>query len=98
MNWKYSKPCGGVAIAIALALAGALTVTSSRTAIAQSGASASGLRGAWIVQGTLRDCATGAPRASLTSLVTFHRRGTPSRSTAHPAFALGQRPSRHGLW
>ena len=98
MSWKYSKPCGGVAIAIALALAGTLTVTSSRTAIGQSGASASGLGGTWIVQVTLRDCATGAPRAPFTSLVTFHRGGTLSESTASRAFAIGQRPSGHGIW
>jgi hypothetical protein len=98
MNWKYSKPCGGGAIAIALALAGTLVVTSSRTAIAQSRESASGLDGTWIVQVTLRDCGTGAPRGSFTSLVTFHRGGTLSESTASLAFAIGQRPPGHGTW
>jgi hypothetical protein len=71
---------------------------SRRTVIAQSGESASGLGGTWIVQVTPRDCATGAPRASFTSLVTFHRGGTLSESTASPAFAIGQRPPGHGTW
>jgi hypothetical protein len=96
MSWKYSNPWGGGAIA--LALAGTLVVASSRTVIAQSDESASGLGGTWIVQVTLRDCATGAPRGSFTSLVTFHRGGTMSESTASPAFAIGQRPPGTGTW
>jgi hypothetical protein len=83
---------------MALALTGALVTTSSRTAIAQSSQSASELVGTWIVQVTLRDCATNAARGSFTSLVTFHRGGTVSESTASPAFAIGQRPSGHGTW
>lgn len=47
---------------------------------------------------TLRDCVTNAPRASFTSLVTFHRGGTLSESTASLAFAIGQLPPRHGTW
>jgi len=98
MNWKSSKVWGGAAIAMAFALTGALVMTSSRTASAQSSESASGLVGTWIVQVTLRDCVTDAPRPSFTSLVTFHRGGTLSESTASPAFAIGQRPPGHGTW
>jgi hypothetical protein len=98
MSWKYSRPRGGVAIAIVLALAGTLVPTSSVTTIAQSAESASGLGGTWIVQVTLRDCSTGAPRAPFISLVTFHRGGTLSESTASPAFAIGQRLPGQGTW
>jgi hypothetical protein len=85
-NLKHPRPCGGAAVAMALALTGALVTTPSRTAIALSNQSASELVGTWIVQVTLRDCATNAARGSFTSLVTFHRGGTVSESTASPAF------------
>jgi hypothetical protein len=99
MKWTHPAPGPyGKAFAIAFALTGVLVTTSSRTAIAQSNESASGLVGTWIVQVTLRDCATNAPRASFTSLVTFHRGGTLSESTASPAFAIGQRTDGHGSW
>src|SRR5262245_53015269 len=96
MNWKNSRACTAGSIAIVLALTATLVTTSRHEAIAQSGESASGLVGTWIVQVTLRDCATNQARAPFTSLVTFHRGGTMTESTASPAFAIGQRPSGHG--
>ena len=94
MSWKSSKLSGAT---IALALTTALMAPSS-SAMTQSSQSAPGLVGTWIVQVTLRDCVTGAPRPSFTSLVTFHRGGTLSESTASPAFAIGQRSDGHGTW
>lgn len=98
MNWKHPRACTAGSIAIVLTMTATLVTTSSRKAIAQSAESASGLVGTWIVQVTPRDCATNEARGSFTSLVTFHRGGTLSESTASPAFAIGQRPSGHGTW
>ncbi|MEO7792053.1 MAG: hypothetical protein ABIX28_21045 [Vicinamibacterales bacterium] len=69
-------------------------------AFAQSSESASpnGLGGVWFVQVTLRNCATNAPLGSFNSLVTFHRGGTVSESTAGPGFAIGQRGPGTGTW
>ena len=80
-------------------LSGALLLASG-SAFAQSNqsASANGLAGVWFVQVTLRDCATGAPIDSFNSLVTFHRGGTISESTAGPGFAVGQRGPGTGVW
>ena len=102
MNWKHSKPIVGVRVtATVLSLSGALLASSGQVVIAQSSqsASASGLVGTWTVQVTLRDCVTNAPLGPpFRSLVTFHRGGTLSESTASPAFAIGQRPPGHGVW
>ena len=55
--------------------------------------------GAWAIQVTLRDCATGAPLGpAFNSLVTFHRGGTLSESAGGTAFAPGQRSPGHGVW
>jgi len=80
-------------------LSGALLLASG-SAFAQSNqsASANGLAGVWLVQVTLRVCATGAPIDSFNSLVTFHRGGTISESTAGPGFAVGQRGPGTGVW
>jgi len=98
MDWKYLRVSGGRHVAIALSLTAVLVTASSIPAFAQSSESSTGLVGTWIVQVTLRDCATNAPRGSFTSLVTFHRGGTLSESTASPAYAIGQRPPGHGTW
>jgi len=100
MNAKQSRQRCVATIAI-LALMSALFTTLSGTVIAQSSqsASASGLVGTWTVQVTLRDCLTAAPLGpSFGSLVTFHRGGTLSESAGSLAFAIGQRPSGHGIW
>ena len=90
----------GRAIA-ALGLAGALLLTTGRAGLAQSKNSAfpNGPRGTWLVQVTLRDCATDAQIGQpFSSLVTFHRGGTISESTGSRAFAIGQRSDGQGHW
>lgn len=55
--------------------------------------------GTWVVQVTLRDCTSGAPlRPAFNSLVTFHRGGTITESTAGHAFEPTQRTNAHGTW
>jgi hypothetical protein len=57
-----------------------------------------GLVGAWTVQVTLRNCDTGAPMGSFSSLVSFHGDGTISEAAASLAFQPGQRSNGHGAW
>lgn len=86
---------------VALGLAGALLLMSGRPGLAQSNNSASGkgLEGTWLVQVTLRDCATNAQIGlPFNSVVTFHRGGTTSESTSSRAFAVGQRSDGQGHW
>jgi hypothetical protein len=88
------------AVAI-LGLAVVLLISSGRVALGQSNESAAknGLEGTWMVQVTLRDCATNAQIGpSFSSLVTFHRGGTISESTSGRAFAIGQRSDSQGHW
>ena len=88
------------AVAI-LGLAGVLLFSSERAARAQSNESAvkNGLEGTWMVQVTLRDCATNAQIGlPFSSLVTFHRGGTISETTGTRAFAIGQRSDSQGNW
>ena len=67
---------------------------------AQSNRSAAsqGLEGTWIVQVTLRNCATNASIGTFNSLVTFHAAARSAKTTSRPAFAIGQRSSGHGNW
>jgi hypothetical protein len=83
-----------------LCLAAALVTPSNATAGQSSdSASAQGLAGAWLVQVTLRNCATGAPLGPPSnSLVSFHRGGTLSEAPGTVAFAPGQRSPGHGTW
>jgi hypothetical protein len=101
MNWRTSKTLtGGRAMAV-LSLTGALLTLSGGAAIAGSDPSASQAApvGAWVIQVTLRDCATDAAIAPpFNSLVTFHRGGTLSESAGSLGLALGQRSSGHGIW
>lgn len=100
MNWKtstivrvaHAAAVAGLACALLLASGGALRAQSK-----ESGAK-HGLAGAWLVQVTLRNCATNAPLGTFDSIVTFHRGGTLSESTSSPAFAIGQRGPGHGAW
>ena len=79
-------------------MTGMLLCFSIQAASAQ-GSGAQALVGAWAIQVTLRDCATGAAMGPpLRSLVTFHQGGTMSESPASTAFAPGQRSDGHGLW
>jgi hypothetical protein len=87
MNWKTS-----------FVFAGALVVAAGGATVRAS-ASHEGIEGTWAVQVTLRDCATNAPLGPpFNSLVTFHRGGTLSETTASLAFAAGQRSPGQGIW
>ncbi len=99
MNPISKTFCGSRAVAV-LALACALLVSSASTSPGQSNESASnnGLRGTWLVQVTLRNCATNTPLGTFNSIVTFHRGGTLSESTSSLVFAIGQRSAGHGHW
>ncbi len=84
-----------------LGLTAALLSTAAGNGAAQSNESAApaGPAGAWTVQVTLTDCATGSPvGAPFNSLVTMHRGGTLSESAGGTAFAPGQRSAGHGVW
>jgi hypothetical protein len=98
MNWTISKALAGGRVAAVVTLTGVLlTASVSRTAIASG--SREGLEGAWVVQVTLRDCATNAALgAPFNSLVSFHDGGTLSESAGSLAFAAGQRSPGHGNW
>jgi len=85
--------------ATAIGLAAGLFASSAQTVMAQSDGSPFSLVGAWTVQVTLRDCATGAQQGQpFNSLVTFHDGGTLSESAGSLAFAPGQRSPGHGTW
>lgn len=56
------------------------------------------LEGTWLVQVTLRVCATGAPLGTVNSLVTFGPGGTMSESVGAGGFEPGQRSEGHGNW
>ena len=69
--------------------------------LAQSSYSdSSGLRieGTWLVQVTLRNCATGAPLGSVNSIVTFAPGGTLIETPGGVSFAPGQRSDGQGFW
>jgi len=81
----------GLAAAIAVASGGALG--------ASRGDGGKEIQGAWLVQVTLRNCATGAAMGpAFGSVVTFHQGGTLSETTAGPGFAVGQRTPAQGIW
>jgi hypothetical protein len=81
-------------------LAVALIGFSNKPALADSDESGpKSIVGAWTVQVTLRNCATGAPLGPPSnSLVTFHGDGTVSETAGSLAFAPGQRSPGHGVW
>lgn len=84
-----------------LGLTGAVLAAAGGSAFAQSSSSASnGLRieGTWLVQVTPRNCATGAPLSSFTSIVTYAPGGTMSETPGGVAFAPGQRSDGQGFW
>ena len=94
MKSRLSNVSGrGLAV---LVLTGALlTTTGSHPVVAFGDV----LTGAWSVQVTLRDCATGAPIGPpFNSLVTFHEGGTLSEVPGGLGFAIGQRTPGHGTW
>src|SRR5688572_17421951 len=97
MDRRLSNARGaGRALAV-LTLTAALLTTSGKVAAAQNPAEA--LAGAWVIQVTLRNCATNAPLGPpFNSLVSFHRGGTVSESAGGTTFAPGQRSPGHGTW
>lgn len=65
----------------------------------QSEAQGRTVQGAWYVQVTIRDCATGAALAPpVNSLVTLATGGTLHESVSGGGFAPGQRSDGHGTW
>jgi len=98
MTWNVSIGLRKARAVSAFSFACAVLVASGSVVGAQSEQSATGLAGAWLVQVTLRNCATNAPLGAFNSIVTFHRGGTLSESTSSAAFAIGQRSPGHGHW
>jgi hypothetical protein len=79
----------------------ALLAGCSGLALAQSNNSDSNglqIAGTWLVQVTVRNCATGAPLGSVNSIVTFAPGGTMIETPAGTGFAPGQRSDGQGLW
>jgi hypothetical protein len=56
------------------------------------------LEGTWWVDVTLRDCATGAARATFPSLLAFAKGGTLTETTGNALFQPGQRTGGFGSW
>jgi hypothetical protein len=82
-------------------VAAALLTTPGLVSIAHAGhdSDSAGLTGTWMIQVTLRDCATGAPLGpAFPSLVTFNRDGSITEDPSSVSFAPGQRTSGHGTW
>lgn len=85
---------------MSIALAGALVLGAAAAARAEDPqkAESRALEGTWLVQVTLRDCTTNAPRPSFFSLLSFGRAGTLIETTNNPGFEPGQRSSGQGVW
>ena len=96
MNARTSKARRG---GHALSLIGLIaTLTASGSAVLADSDGSTGVIGTWQIQVTLRDCASNAPLGTFNSLVSFHRGGLLSESTASLAFAPGQRTAGQGTW
>jgi hypothetical protein len=94
MTGTTRQPAGHAGALFAFFLAATLVAPSFAAAD-----SSHGLVGAWLVQVTLRNCATQAPLGPpIHALVTFHRDGTLSESAGGVTFAPGQRSAGHGAW
>ena len=81
----------GFTVALLAAIGGPAEAQSSNS---------SGLRieGTWLVQVTLRNCATGAPLGSVNSIVTFAPGGVLTETPGGVSFAPGQRSDGQGFW
>jgi len=100
MNQKMSRAFGWGRI-ISVSLAAALFLMPGNVALLahpDESVPKSALEGTWLVQVTLRNCATSASLGSFNSIVTFHTGGTLSEATSSPGFAIGQRSPGHGSW
>jgi hypothetical protein len=100
MQQRTSTPVARRRTLAVVTLAVTLMALSNKPALADSDESGpKSLVGAWSVQVTLRNCATGAPLGPpINSLVTFHKGGTVSEAAGSLAFAPGQRSPGHGVW
>jgi hypothetical protein len=99
MNANLSPARRSRLFLFAASLSAAIFPMAADAGAASSHSSASVLVGAWGVQVTLRDCATGAPLGPpFNSLVSAHEGGTMSENAASLAFAPGQRTAGHGTW
>jgi hypothetical protein len=56
------------------------------------------IEGTWLVQVTLRNCASGAPIGSVNSIVTFAPGGTVIETPGGASAATGQRSDGQGFW
>src|SRR5687767_2554647 len=100
MNGRVSRirEVGHRAVMLSLVLALVLWTAGAATA-QQSGAQARTVQGVWLVQVTVRNCATGVALAPpVNSLVTFSAGGTLRESVSGGGFASGQRSDGHGTW
>jgi hypothetical protein len=86
--------------AVMLSMVLALVLWAAGAASAQqSRAQAQTVQGVWLVQVTVRNCATGEALAPpVNSLVTFAAGGTLRESVSGGGFAPGQRSDGHGTW
>ena len=66
--------------------------------LTNSGSNGLRIEGTWLVQVTLRNCATGAPIGSANSIVTFAPGGTMIETPGGVNFAPGQRSDGQGFW
>jgi hypothetical protein len=100
MTLNTTKQVGTCAVTILCLTAAVLTAASGAAGAQADGVTAPpSLVGTWMVQVTLRDCATSAPLGpAINALVTFHGHGTLSESPGSLAFAPGQRSPGHGTW
>ena len=97
MHWHTFKTRGMITVGLAITLLGVV----GRLALAQSSNSASDalrIEGTWLVQVTLRNCATGAALHSDNSIVTLAPGGTLTETASGAAFAPGQRGDGQGYW
>jgi hypothetical protein len=100
MTWTVSTAgnVGRRAVVLSMGLALVLWAGSAASA-QQSGAQARTVQGVWLVQVTVRNCATGVALAPpVNSLVTFAAGGTLRESVSGGGFAPGQRSDGHGTW
>jgi len=87
-----------VAAFAAILAASSFVAPSSSQAQSSQSASGRSLEGAWWVNVTLYDCASGAKRPTFASILTFARGGTLSETTSNPLFQAGQRSTGFGTW
>lgn len=100
MKWTVSRVRDVGHRAVMLSIGVALVLAAADAASAQqSAAQGRTVQGVWLVQVTVRNCATGVALAPpVNSLVTFAAGGTLRESVSGGGFAPGQRSDGHGTW